>query len=65
MITITNLFYPPVCGICGKLNEDFLCKKCEKLLEGQAKFEIQKKQNINLYFDKHLYIFQYIRGRFF
>lgn len=59
MITITNLFYPPVCGICGKLNEDFLCKKCEKLLESQAKFEIQEKQNINLYFDKHLYIFQY------
>lgn len=59
MITITNLFYPPVCGICGKLNEDFLCKKCEKLLESQSKFEIQEKQNINLYFDKHLYIFQY------
>lgn len=59
MITITNLFYPPVCGICGKLNEDFLCKKCEKLLESQAKFEIQEKQNINLYFDKLLYIFQY------
>ena len=59
MITITNLFYPPVCGICGKLNEDFLCKKCEKLLESQSKFEIQEKKNINLYFDKHLYIFQY------
>lgn len=59
MLTITNLFYPPVCGICGKLNEDFLCKKCEKILESHAKFEIQEKQNINLYFDKHLYIFQY------
>ena len=45
--------------ICGKLNEDFLCKKCEKILESHAKFEIQEKQNINLYFDKHLYIFQY------
>ena len=59
MLTITNLFYPPVCGICGKLNEDFLCKKCEKILESHSKFEIQEKQNINLYFDKHLYIFQY------
>ena len=48
-----------MCGICGKLNEDFLCKKCEKILESHAKFEIQEKQNINLYFDKHLYIFQY------
>ena len=45
MITITNLFYPPVCGICGKLNEDFLCKKCEKLLESQSKFEIQENTN--------------------
>ena len=47
-----------MCGICGKLNKDFLCNKCEKQLKEQAKFEIQKNQNNN-YFQEHLYIFSY------
>lgn len=54
-----NFIYPPICGICGKLNNDFLCKKCEIILKSQAKFEIiENKYNSNFY-DKHLYVFQY------
>ena len=34
-----NLIYPPICGICGKLSKEFLCIKCYKLLENQAKFK--------------------------
>ena len=37
---ILNLIYPPVCGICGKLNNNFLCKKCEKALESEAVFGV-------------------------
>lgn len=54
-----NLIYPPTCGICGKLNPNFLCNKCQKQLEIQAKFEIEKNQNISYYFQEHLYIFEY------
>ena len=56
---VSNLIYPPACGICGKFNSDFLCNKCQKLLESQAKFEIEKNSNPNYYFEEHLYIFEY------
>lgn len=56
---ILNLIYPPKCGICGKLNSNFLCNKCQKQLESQAKFKIEKNQNANYYFQEHLYIFEY------
>lgn len=52
-----NIIYPPTCGICGKLNENFLCNKCKKHLETQAKFSIDKYENN--YFRQHLYIFEY------
>lgn len=54
-----NLIYPPTCGICGKLNSNFLCNKCQKNLESQAKFKIEKNSNTNYYFEEHLYIFEY------
>ena len=56
---VYNLIYPPVCGICGKINSNFLCNKCEIHLRKQAKFEIEKNQNTNYYFQEHLYIFEY------
>lgn len=56
---IINLIYPPICGICGKINPNFLCNKCEIQLRKQAKFEIKKNQNTNYYFQEHLYIFEY------
>lgn len=56
---LLNLIYPPTCGICGKLNSNFLCNKCQKKLESQAKFKIEKNSNTNYYFEEHLYIFEY------
>lgn len=58
-VSFINLFYPPVCGVCEKLNRDFLCKKCEKLLENQAKFDIIESKYDKNFYDNHLYIFQY------
>ena len=57
---ILNLIYPPVCGICGKLNENFLCEKCKKALETEAVFGVDNIIENNIkYFDEHIYIFQY------
>ena len=64
---ILNLIYPPTCGICGKLNEKFLCKKCEKILESEAVFGVDKYEKMKIenmskdkkYFNEHLYIFLY------
>lgn len=54
---VLNIIYPPTCGICGKLNEDFLCNKCKKHLVMQAKFGIEKYED--KYFKQHLYVFEY------
>lgn len=54
---LLNLVYPPTCGICGKLNNDFLCKKCEKILETEAIYGVDKA--LDKYFNEHLYIFAY------
>ena len=61
---ILDLLFPQVCGICGKLNEKSLCKKCEILLKKQAifgieTFETEKFELENKYFDELLYIFKY------
>ena len=48
---ILDFIYPPVCGICGKLGQDYLCKKCQKILESQAKFAIDKNQDYNQNFN--------------
>ena len=56
---ILNFGFPPVCGVCGKLNVNFLCKKCENLLKNQAKFQVIKNEFNESFYDNHLYIFQY------
>ena len=52
-----DLFFPPVCGICGKQNDNWLCDNCRKELE-------IKKKNINIkiyskYYDEFLFVFKY------
>ena len=54
---LIDFVYPPTCGICGKLNNDFLCKKCEKVLETEAIYGVDKV--LEKYFNEHLYIFVY------
>lgn len=51
---ILNLFFPPVCGICGKLSNDWVCSKCFKNIENKVKANIMKisshlsKENIKI-----------------
>lgn len=39
-----NLIYPQTCGICGKINSNSLCKKCEIQLEKCASFNVIKER---------------------
>lgn len=59
---ILNLIYPPICGICGKFDSNFLCKKCEITLKKHAVFGINKDDNLEDsqgFFEEHLYLFLY------
>ena len=51
--------YPPCCGICGKLNKNSLCKKCEIKLNKLAVWKIEDYRQITSYFEEHIYIFNY------
>ena len=61
--SVLDLIYPPTCGICGKLSQEFLCKKCNKLLEQQAKFIVQRHEclgdEVEVNFEELLYVFKY------
>ena len=37
IIKLLDLIYPPVCGICSKGKNVYLCKKCEKILQIKEK----------------------------
>ena len=56
-----NLIYPQTCGICGKIDGNSLCKKCEIQLKKQAEIKIIKDgQDIEgKYFSQLMYIFKY------
>lgn len=55
------LIFPGVCGVCGKLSEEYLCKKCELLLKKEADLTIEKydKTSNHSYFCEHIYFFKY------
>lgn len=46
-----------MCGICGKITENCLCKKCEKKLFLQSIFG--KDNYKDRYFENHFYLFKY------
>lgn len=62
---ISNLLYPPICGICEKISKDALCPKCNLELKKQAKVNILQKEEIEenikkeKYFEELMYIFKY------
>lgn len=56
---ILNLVYPPVCGFCNEINDNFLCDKCMKKLEQEKITKIDDYKNQPVFFDEHFYLFQY------
>ena len=54
--TLEYIFLPS-CGICNKLGEGYLCKKCEKELE-KYKINFNNEENIDNYIEK-LHVFKY------
>lgn len=71
---VLNFLFPPVCVICGKVNKNWICSKCENILKKYYKFELINMNNFNfqirdkqrnlkfdekIYFDEIFYCFEY------
>jgi ComF family protein len=56
---ILDLFFPPVCGICGKINKNSLCDGCNKNLQSKKTCKIDYYQNEDIFYEEHFYIFKY------
>lgn len=57
---IIDLIYPPVCGVCGKIDQNSLCSKCKIQLRKEEVFGVDDySQDESKNFDEHLYIFVY------
>lgn len=49
--------FPPICGMCGEINENYICNNCYENIKKIKKCVINEYNNRN--FSKHLYIFRY------
>ena len=57
---ILDLIYPPVCGICGKPDSNWLCNKCKIKLKNLYILNVEDyKNDESIYFDKLIYLFKY------
>lgn len=58
-----KLIFPPVCGICGKLNENYLCGRCNLKLQKEVRVKIDNYITETgfrrKHFDECIYFFQY------
>ena len=55
---VLEFIFLPSCGVCGKLGEGYLCKKCEKIIKNLEINEF-KKLNYNSKNIKIMHIFNY------
>lgn len=62
-IIIEKLIFPPKCGICGKLSENYLCGKCKIDLQRIVNFQVESYITESGFcrknFVEHIYFFQY------
>lgn len=52
-----DYFFPPICGMRGEINENYICNNCYENIKKIKKCVINEYNNRN--FSKHLYIFRY------
>lgn len=58
MIDFLNLCYPNVCGVCEKINNNYICNKCNMKIKQYKKSNIDNIDS-NKSFNTHAYIFIY------
>lgn len=52
-----SIIYPPVCGLCGKINEEWICKKC--LIKIQKEAENKHRGYLKAFYEDGFFAFSY------
>lgn len=52
-----DFIFPPVCGICGKYEDTYICRECEKRLKAYMNYSIREYSNHS--YQKHFWLFRY------
>lgn len=58
-LEILDFLFPPVCGVCGKLEKNWICEVCKKRLIKHERFKVCYKKEDDIYFDKLLFCYTY------
>lgn len=56
---LINIIYPPACGFCNNLSNNYLCPNCQNDLAKLKVSSIQKYNSSNFFFSEHFYLFKY------
>jgi len=54
---VLDFLFPPVCGVCGKIDKNWVCENCEKRIKRIERFVLI--ENLDKNFDKLIYVFNY------
>lgn len=47
---LLNIFFPPICVMCGKVYKNWICPKCYLKIKPELKYKEIKLENTNIYF---------------
>jgi predicted amidophosphoribosyltransferase len=47
---LLNIFFPPICAICGKITKNWICPKCYLKIKPELKYKKLSIENIDIYF---------------
>ncbi len=56
---VLDVIFPPVCGLCNRINKDFLCDLCKNKIDEIKISSIEDYSDLPVYFDEHYYTLKY------
>lgn len=51
---ILNIIFPNVCGFCGKIEKNCLCKDCERRISLKANYEMENNHIFLLHYEDEI-----------
>ena len=56
---LLDSIFPPACGFCGELNNNYICNNCIQKIAKYKRSQINNYSNTHFTFHEHFYLFKY------